>query len=132
MARTMDQQRAKSAWDNLVDVNHEGDDFKKGYRNSARSAALMVMTAGLGQTLAFLRARGASEPGKPEKPEMRLYEHISDWVGQEVEATDSLLEWVIDQEVDVYRRATTETLAYLGWLKRFAEATLPQPDEMGE
>jgi CRISPR-associated protein Cmr5 len=132
MARTIDQRRAKSAWDNLVDVNREDDDFKKGYRNSVRSAAALVMTAGLGQTLAFLRAKGATEPEKPEKPEMRLYEHISGWVGPQVGATDSLLEWIIDQEVGLYRQATTETLAYLGWLKRFAEATLPPPDEIGE
>jgi len=160
MAKTMGQQRAKSAWDNLVDVkNHENDDFKIGYRNSARSAAVLVMTAGLGQTLAFLRAKGKNDAASAHT---WLYNHLSTWamgqlnsddeqrqalrdwmrrnfqMGQaDDEAVDgrarlALLEWVIDQDVDVYRRATTETLAYLGWLKRFAEATLPQPDEMGE
>jgi len=33
------------------------------------------------------------------------------------------------QNSDAYRRATTETLAFVNWLKRFAEAEIPEGEE---
>jgi CRISPR-associated protein Cmr5 len=36
-----------------------------------------------------------------------------------------LLEWVVkDASTDQYRRATTEAIAFLSWVKRFSEAEL--------
>jgi CRISPR-associated protein Cmr5 len=52
---------------------------------------------------------------------------VSNWVRQEVKPSSSadLLQWVAnDAETSEYRRATVEALAFLVWLKRFAEAEL--------
>jgi len=40
-----------------------------------------------------------------------------------------LLQWVLENDSVAYRRATTEALAFLTWLKRFAEAELPTEEE---
>ncbi|MBO9308100.1 type III-B CRISPR module-associated protein Cmr5, partial [Thermomicrobium sp.] len=49
------------------------------------------------------------------------------WVSQQLLGTprDDLREWIVRQaSVAEYRRATLEALAFLAWLKRFAEAEL--------
>jgi CRISPR-associated protein Cmr5 len=130
--RTIDQERAAAAWEAIKTVDGEPEDLKKKYASWVRSAPADVMTNGLGQTLAFMLAKGG--PNKDKAPAL-LYRHISDrvtgwmgWSGQD------LLQKLIERESksDVYRRATTETLAYLVWLKRFAEAVLPEVTDAGD
>jgi CRISPR-associated protein Cmr5 len=86
------------------------------------------LTNGLGQTLAFLCSKGKKEGRfKADSEHAALYRHISKWVAKEMDwGGDDLLTRLIDEDTgsDDYRRATTETLAYLVWLKRFAEAEL--------
>ncbi|HDQ72521.1 MAG TPA: type III-B CRISPR module-associated protein Cmr5 [Chloroflexi bacterium] len=130
--RTMDQERAAAAWNAIDAVNKESEDFKKKYAGWVRSAPADVMTNGLGQTLAFMLAKGK---GKDTEAPSLLYRHLSEWVCPKMEwGQASLLEKLIepDSKSDVYRRAMTEALAYLVWLKRFAEAVLPEVADVGE
>lgn len=127
--QSLGQERATQAWKDVKDVADTQDDkLKKKYSSLARKMPALLQTNGLGQMLAFLRAKGG--PQYDSKEHWRLYRHLSYWVlGKLGEVqTDSLLDWVIKQDTNVYRRATAETMAYLGWLKRFAEALLPVPD----
>jgi len=101
--------------------------WKKGYSSLARKVPMLVLTNGLGQTLAFLKAEGKNDPADEHTV---LFRHLSDWVLSQVapSATASngdLLQWVLENDSVAYRRATTEALAFLTWLKRFAEAELP-------
>jgi CRISPR-associated protein Cmr5 len=127
--QTIEQKRAAQAWKDVSDVeNQYRDELGRKYNSLTRSAPAMVQSNGLGQALAFLRAKA----GREKKGEhWLLYSHVSTWVIQELkaqpkEASDGLLEWVVQQDTPTYRRATTETMAYLNWLKRFAEAILPE------
>jgi CRISPR-associated protein Cmr5 len=75
------------------------------------------MAAGLGQALAFLKAKDYA-PG--------LLAELTEWMKQRIppkqkEPTD-LLERIVKGDSDFLRRATDEVLAYLLWLNRFAEA----------
>jgi CRISPR-associated protein Cmr5 len=96
------------------------------YGQLAREAASLVQMHGLGQTLAFLMSK------KPKKLEevnayLQLARDLSRWVSQQLLGTprDDLREWIVRQaSVAEYRRATLEALAFLAWLKRFAEAEL--------
>lgn len=102
-------------------------DWKKNYSSLARKAPMLVLTNGLGQTLAFLKAKGKNDPGDEHTV---LFRHLSEWVLNQVapgttSSNGDLLEWVLDHDSAAYRRATTEALAFLTWLKRFAEAELP-------
>jgi len=76
-----------------------------------------IMTAGLGQALAFLKAKGYA-PG--------LLAELTDWINQRMPPQGNepkdLLERIVKGNADVLRRATDEVLAYLLWLNRFAEA----------
>jgi CRISPR-associated protein Cmr5 len=107
------------------------ESFKKSYSGLTRSTPALVQTNGLGQTLAFLRAKAK---GDRNTAHWLLYSHISQWIASRVDfgdkGPDGLLEWLVTQSSEVYRQTTAEVIAYLGWLKRFAEAELPEPEEV--
>ena len=127
--QTAEQQRAARAWQavQLIEETYR-DELGRKYNSLARGAPAMVQANGLGQTLAFYRAKAG--PGKDKITEHRLfYNHLSVWVMSMLapgEDEEGLLEWLVLQDTQMYRRATAETLAYMIWLKRFAEAVLPE------
>lgn len=150
--QTLDQRRAAQAWTNvtnaltqakasaqaLADTNKEAQEafkrlqtekgaegFKGKYGTLARKAPALITSMGLGQTLAFLRAKGKNI-GWDEHT--ILGRHISSWVVGQIGKSGDLLDVVRQESSEVYRQATAEALAFLGWLKRFAEAELPEAE----
>jgi CRISPR-associated protein Cmr5 len=132
--RSLEQERAKAAW-KCVDAvkkdgkNNKGNSFAKEYGQLAKSAPADIQTNGLGQTLAFWRAKGFEE-GKPKNGDnehAHLLDDVSRWVKGQIkwESDLALLDWITQKATtDEYRRATAEAIAFLQWLKRFAEAEL--------
>lgn len=118
--RSLEQERAKAAW-NEVKKAKQGADYQKKYKSLARSAPANIQQNGLGQTLAFWRAK------PKEEHQLALYNAVSAWVKGQIKWTgnEHLLDWIVNQaRTDEYRRATSEAMAFLGWIKRFAEAEL--------
>ena len=127
--RSLDQQRAARAWDCVQDVKDQR--YAAKYSALARGAPADIQANGLGPTLAFWRARGyEKEQPKANSEHERLLAHLSNWLReQRLTAGDNLVAWIAKTATsDAYRRATTEAMAFLGWLKRFAEAELPRDD----
>jgi CRISPR-associated protein Cmr5 len=117
--RTLEQERAKHAWDCVQEVKDKHKHIADGYRAIVAKVPSLIVTNGLGQTLAFLKA----------KHEV-LYRHLTDWVGKKVNANGDLLNWLLNTATSQqYRLATMEALRLLQWLKRFAEAELPKGRE---
>lgn len=117
--RSLEQERAKRAWECVTAAkpqNHAGK-----YGQLARSAPADIQANGLGQMLAFWKAKG-------EAHHRALFDDVSQWVKAQLNFSDGdLLQWVINTaDTDGYRRATAEAIAFLAWLKRFAEAELPK------
>jgi CRISPR-associated protein Cmr5 len=116
--RTLEQKRAKGAWQNIAQV--KGESYQKEYGSLVRRAPADIQINGLGQTLAFWRAKGKHEHNT-------LYKHVSDWVMTRLgkQHQQGLLAWItLEATTDQYRQATAEAMAFLLWLKRFAEAEL--------
>ncbi len=123
--RTLEQQRAEHAWKCVQDVQEaKTKPFAGDYRTIAMKLPSLILTNGLGQTLAFLRS-------KPDRQHFQLlYSHLAQWVGERVRANGDLLDWLVNNATShQYRLATMEALALLQWLKRFAEAELPKGRE---
>lgn len=121
--RLLEQRRAEWAWQAAMAAKEKGEDYADSYGQAARGATADILMSGLGQTLAFWRARGKN---KSEWYNL-LYTHLSAWLssGPEPISTGDLLEWIRSTaSPDDYRRATAEAMAALIWLKRFAEAEL--------
>ncbi|WP_372500647.1 type III-B CRISPR module-associated protein Cmr5 (plasmid) [Tistrella mobilis] len=94
------------------------------YTRAARQMPARVLTNGIGQALAMLMRDGSSDPES-----QRLCDHLTAWLTDgttphpfRLAAGEALIEQLIagDQELFVWMQR--ETLAYLGWLKTFAEA----------
>lgn len=124
--RSLEQKRAAFAWQCVQGVKGKG--WARDYGQLARSVPAMVQVNGLGQALAFLRSKGK----KGDNEHARLAADVSRWVSEQLlrEQRDDLIPWITGQASSAeYRRATAEALAFLNWLRRFAEAEL---DEEGE
>ena len=113
--RTTEQARSQDAW-SAVDKVKKNKSNVSVYTQLARSAPSDIQTNGLGQTLAYWKAKGYDH----------IYDDVSEWVSVQIAKTKTdLLKWIVTTaSTDEYRRATTEAMAYLAWLKRFAEAEL--------
>jgi len=127
MIESKEQERAKKAWDL---VNTISTSLIERYASLAKSAPVMIITNGLGQTLAFFisKAKGTNEF-------RLLYNHLNEWLSANViwtqneDISDELIERVIHEKSEGYRMATEEALAFLSWIKRFATALAPDTKE---
>lgn len=120
---SLEQQRASGAWDCLSKVSK---DRKEKYCQAAKGAMADIQINGLGQALAFWNAKGQKTS---EKHYELLMNDVSNWVLKQIKPSETrLLDWVINgANTNEYRRATSEAMAFLAWLKRFAEAELSKP-----
>jgi CRISPR-associated protein Cmr5 len=118
--RSLEQERAKAAWEEVKKAKKTSE-YQKKYKSLAHSATADIQQNGLGQTLALWRAKSN------ETHQQALYNAVSNWVKSQIkwQGNSHLLEWIVNQaQSDEYRRATSEAIAFLQWLKRFAEAEL--------
>ena len=122
--RSLEQKRAAKAWDCVQEAAKSSK--KKEYCQAAKGAMADIQINGLGQALAFWNAKGKKGSEAHYK---QLLEHVSAWVMGRLQpkANLPLLDWVIlSAGTDDYRRATAEAMAFLAWLKRFAEAEIKE------
>jgi CRISPR-associated protein Cmr5 len=121
--RLIEQKRAELAYRLVSEVKQR----QKDYESWAQKLPAMIMTNGLGQTLAFLYSKRNKDPEKK-----LLYDHLSEWllskdapVAWENEEGDLIKRIIHPSTTSItYRQATQEALAFIGWLKRFAEGLL--------
>lgn len=125
-SKTLEQHRASHAWA-AVQAAKKGDNFEK-FHGQAKKLPVRIIASGLGQALAFLKAKKYS----PE-----LLRELGDWVldkrfnpnSQQPKPDDTaLLKAVIERDAEFLRWATDEVLAYLQWLNRFADAEGSESD----
>ena len=120
--RNLDQDRAKHAWGAVQAATKLKDDAPKKYGREAKKMPVRIMTAGLGQALAFIEAKA-----EKHRELRNLHADLTTWVfeGRKLKKPDdakTLLDTVIRSDSTFLRMATDEVLAYLQWLNRFAEA----------
>lgn len=109
MNQTLEQERAKRAWEQVNRDNREE------YLSVVRSTPALILSCGLGQTLAFYCAKGGAAK--------TVADHLAEWLlGDNKRTAEDLLHKIMNNERDCYRQLTSEAIAYLIWLKRFAEA----------
>jgi CRISPR-associated protein Cmr5 len=119
--KTTEQKRAAAAWGVVTQIATAP--YAGRFKALVRGFPASVLTNGLGHALVFLQA-------KPGEQYHALYGALNDWVGSHIHTNRTdLLEWLIEHDSDQYRRATTECLAYIVWLKRFAEAKIQGEEE---
>ena len=121
MARLAEQERAKFAHEQ-VQVHSDRKEAGN-YRQLVIGLPAMIQQCGLGQTMAFLASKG-----KSGHHAMALHD-VEKWLERfdYAKGKDGVLKALMDGDSRSYRMATSEALAYLQWLKRFAEAAIERP-----
>ncbi len=124
MAPTLHQQRARNAWEAIEKIDGKPgfkESQKKDYGRAAKKLPVRALTAGLGQALAFLHAKGQGNA-----PLKLLMSDLSKWTLSRYKPPaghdTNLLDAIIHGDGQFLRLVTDEALAWLQWLNRFAEA----------
>lgn len=128
-AQTLEQKRAKHALEQVKALQKEKPGNYLSYVNALPAAILMN---GLGQALATERAAS-------DQAHHRLAQHVSEWLlspeahtryvasvfdDAKLDAAQRLLDRIVAGDQDAYLWAQTEAIAYVTWLKKFANAFL--------
>lgn len=103
-------------------------DKKKEYKSYVKKMPMLIKTNGLGAAVAFAFAKG-SKGGNPDKknPWGLFYTQIESWVKEkQLPQLESgkLAQTLTELDSQPYRAVTVEVLAFLNWLKRFADALI--------
>ncbi len=137
---TIEQERAKHALDSVREVSdHQvehgqggkgsGDSVEGRYRVYCNALPTQIVMSGLGQAVATLMERkqrpksNAYQAGAYEK----LLAHLSSWLcrtGGPYGDSPVLIDAIVASDQETYVRAHADALAYLVWLKKFAQALL--------
>ena len=118
--QTKEQKRSLFALEQIS--RHFNDQVDQETANFIVGMPTMILTNGLGQSMAFLLSKG-----ERQSKYGRVFDIISTWLQQDIQelAAPSEMEFLkqfsrLDQSV--YLTAQQETLAVLQWLKRYARA----------
>ena len=130
VASTSQSQRAKWAWDEVARVL-DGDDE---YLTEARKLPARLLSSGLGQTLAYLYAKGKPKDGEKVqgKGTTRLFTQLAGRIRElEREPTKgrSAMDIIVGLDPIRYRFLSRELLECAEWIKRFADGRLGSKDE---
>jgi len=129
--QSLEQKRASQAFEEVSWVKVQRDkEWAKSYRSLVEGLPPMILSNGLGQSLAYLLGRAE---GDQKRPESYICSRLEKWVMGEVRGLSGqgLLQALMEADIATYRRAQLEALAYLQWVKRFAQAMLPKGEDQG-
>ena len=129
--RTLDQRRAKHAWESVRKAGESSD--RSDYARESKRLPVRIRTSGLGQAVAFLGAKKNDGDART-----MLLNHLGDWLlverglaarpGGEI-GPDAVRDMIVNGDSGLLRRMTEETLAYLRWLTRFCEAEIRDEED---
>jgi CRISPR-associated protein Cmr5 len=114
MKETLEQRRARHAWQKAQEgIQKHGKD----YVNVAKGLPALIMNSGLMQTLAFLHQKGGAHE--------QLAGHLRDWLHDHLRTPrdfENCMQALFVAQARDFQRITTESLAWLKWLRQMASA----------
>lgn len=116
---TLEQRRARHALDAIAEAKKRDVN----YRTYVESLPATIVMNGLGHAMATLKS-------KDKPPHSLLYEHVASWLMSKDGplGNGTLAMEIANADQETYLHAQVEALAYLTWLKKFAQAELPRSD----
>jgi len=130
----LEKGRAEFAYrcvEKAIEIFKDNSKKQKEYKSYTRKIPTMILSNGLGQTLAFVKAK--SEKGNAYD---LIYSQLTEYMKsahtvriQMPKEKNDFVEWVISCDSSKYRYITQEILAFLNWLRRFAEGLIEGEEE---
>jgi len=128
----LEQSRAKFAFEKaeVIAKNNQDSDKAKEYKSYAKKLPMMIKVNGLGAAISFAFAKRKNKEGR-KTAWGEIYYDLNEWLRKDEnkwllgnEPASELAEAVIELNSQEYRALTLETLAFLNWLRRFAEGLI--------
>jgi len=130
--QTIAQQRAKHALaivcggEGRVSTafTKKGPEQQKKLNSYIASLGPMILMNGLGQAAAFYRSN--------KEEHVLVYTALEEWLsepGRPYAGKSNLMEAITNSDINEYRFAQMEALAYLDWLKKFGKAFLKREED---
>ena len=117
--QTLEQQRAKDAWEKSgAGVRKFGKGYKD-YVNLSKSLPALVMNGGLMQVMAYLHQKDARGVHVQIAGDLRAWLHRRCGTP---EGFEPFMEEILGAESTRYQAVTKETFAWLKWLRQMAAA----------
>jgi len=131
----LEKGRAEFAYKCAIEAKDKKDkNYKSEYRSHVKKIPTMILSNGLGQTLAFIKSK--SKEGNAYE---LIYKQLTVYMKSEhtsrismPNGEDDLTKWVINVDSSTYRYITQEILAFLNWLRRFAEGLIKDKEDANE
>jgi len=123
MTQTLDQKRAKFAWDAARDASVRLKNFD-GYKKLAKGAPALIMGNGLMPAVAFYRSRGKDHATQLMQDILKWLSRVNASYAENAPSLsfDAAMQALQGADSIVYMRLTDETLAMLKWLRQFADS----------
>jgi CRISPR-associated protein Cmr5 len=132
--KTLEQERSNYAFKCISEI--KGKPFEKDASSLISKLGTLILTNGLGNTLAFLFAKGKDH-------HLEVIAIISNWLLRQesqkepgfkrdnvkVRIEEIMKRLVLDASVEQYMYYTEETLRLVNWLRRFSDAMLESGGE---
>lgn len=132
MRRSHEMEAAEYALECVKEAERSLGGNTADYVGRAKAAPAVVMDNGLLQTLAYYQEKGK---GKSDKPEGLIADQLVRWLRRcghigEQEANPVLA--LTRLETPAYRRATSDALGFLSWVKRLGAGQIALKDQGGK
>ncbi|GJL72545.1 MAG: hypothetical protein NMNS01_17440 [Nitrosomonas sp.] len=118
--KTRAQQYSQQVYQQIAELDFADKKQEKLYGSICHQFPIMVLRAGLAQSVAFLWIK--AESGKPAYE--KFMQHLSTITGFEGETREVFQQRIHRMPIDEYRRTTHIILNACIWYKRFAESLL--------
>jgi len=130
--KTLEQRRAEHAWKAVQAVKKANEKGFPKFHGQAKKLPVRIIASGLGQALAFLKAKKYAPDLLCELGDWILDKRLNPGSNKPKPDDTALLKAVVEGDADFLRWATDEVLAYLQWLNRFADAEGSESDVMAD
>ena len=118
--QTLEQQRARDAW-------NKSQGCSKEYMNLAKGLPALIMNSGLMQVMVFLHEKGTDKNGKPKPDDHHtlLGEDLRQWLKDQEQVRsdfEGFMQDLMQAKPAKFQEITTEAFAWLRWMRQMAAA----------
>ncbi|MBS1553117.1 MAG: type III-B CRISPR module-associated protein Cmr5 [Bacteroidetes bacterium] len=108
----------------------QGKDKGKDYKSYVKKIPMMIKTNGIGSTFAFMFSKNGKKEGIVY---LEIGRHVFEWLKKDVNKSfkleninsfQDLVKNIVKLNSTEYRALTIEVLAFLNWLRRFADGLI--------
>lgn len=126
MAKRQDTERNRASFAYSEAAKYKGEEFSQ----AVKKVPMMIKTGGLNKAFAFMYSKQGkhgqilkSIEAWLNNPDNKIHLILKNTTGE------NLVQKITELDIAAYRTVTTETMAYLQWLRRFSEGMVKEDAE---